>query len=563
MNKSLLTAIAGVALAFSAAAEEYTITMADVTIDDINQFVAEGFTFTTAKNDGNNAPTYNATNKDLRLYAKNTLDIAATGANITAISFEISKQGLNRFPEVTVSTGEIAKQGVTPLVWGGSAANVTFSVGEKAVYGKDGATKAGQFDFTSVTITTDGPISAPETPDIPDTPDTPDTPTAVQGIYTKAATVTDGTYLIYADDKVATPLTGNYGYLKTADATVTDGTITMDKANQFTIKAAEGGYTIQDPEGKYYYMKGTYNSFNRDAALPAEGGIWSIAPNTDGTVVIKNVLMEKTLQFDPNYNSFGAYAEVTATLPTLFVYTKDAEVTPDTPVTPELPELENLSILSDLENNTEFKVATDLTVIYSNGAYTYVTDKVSNALVYKYDLGLNAGDVIAKGWPAKFTIFNNLYEVVPTADLTVASTGAQIPEPTDIEPEDAPYFVTVSNQAAYLRLLNVKFEAETGAEKASYTGLMGESTIGFYNRFQNEVMEAGTYNVTGFVAVYKDNVQVYPVKFEKAGTSGIADIATDNAPVKYYNLQGVEVATPQAGSVYIRVQGTQATKVVR
>lgn len=47
------------------------------------------------------------------------------------------------------------------------------------------------------------------------------------------------------------------------------------------------------------------------------------------------------------------------------------------------------------------------------------------------------------------------------------------------------------------------------------------------------------------------------------GTSGIEDIdaAANNAPVEYYNLQGVRVANPTNG-LYIRRQGSTATKVL-
>lgn len=47
------------------------------------------------------------------------------------------------------------------------------------------------------------------------------------------------------------------------------------------------------------------------------------------------------------------------------------------------------------------------------------------------------------------------------------------------------------------------------------------------------------------------------------GAAGVKSVAADNAdaPVVYYNLQGVEVANPEAG-LYIRRQGTTATKVM-
>ena len=45
--------------------------------------------------------------------------------------------------------------------------------------------------------------------------------------------------------------------------------------------------------------------------------------------------------------------------------------------------------------------------------------------------------------------------------------------------------------------------------------------------------------------------------------AGVNDIVVDeaNAPVEYYNLQGVRVANPENG-LYIRVQGKKATKVL-
>lgn len=43
-------------------------------------------------------------------------------------------------------------------------------------------------------------------------------------------------------------------------------------------------------------------------------------------------------------------------------------------------------------------------------------------------------------------------------------------------------------------------------------------------------------------------------------TSVVAD--SDNAPVEYYNLQGIKITTPAAGQIYIVKQGSTARKVV-
>ena len=58
------------------------------------------------------------------------------------------------------------------------------------------------------------------------------------------------------------------------------------------------------------------------------------------------------------------------------------------------------------------------------------------------------------------------------------------------------------------------------------------------------------------------NVYIY-TKLLNA-VSGIEDVVVDsdnNAPVEYYNLQGIKVENPESG-VYIRVQGNTVNKVL-
>lgn len=52
-----------------------------------------------------------------------------------------------------------------------------------------------------------------------------------------------------------------------------------------------------------------------------------------------------------------------------------------------------------------------------------------------------------------------------------------------------------------------------------------------------------------------------PAVFTTGSPSGIADINADDTPARYFDLQGIPVTTPIRGGIYIRVKGTQATKV--
>ena len=140
--------------------------------------------------------------------------------------------------------------------------------------------------------------------------------------YKKANAIISGQkYILFAANAVATPLTLNYGYLNTVSATDNAGVVNqLGTLNAFTFKAVEGGYTIQDEAGKYYYLSGTYDSFNVSATAPTDGSqIWTVERQGDGTFVVKNSLKNKFVQFT-TYNTYGAYADLQAgaVLPVLY-----------------------------------------------------------------------------------------------------------------------------------------------------------------------------------------------------------------------------------------------------
>lgn len=112
-----------------------------------------------AASGGNNQPAYNATSNDLRVYANGTLTIDAGDMVMTQIDFYLSAQGLKRQAEITPSTGEMSYDMDNGIVtWIGEASSVAFSVGTSATYGSENE-KAGQFDFTKITVSTsDTPV---------------------------------------------------------------------------------------------------------------------------------------------------------------------------------------------------------------------------------------------------------------------------------------------------------------------------------------------------------------------------------------------------------------------
>lgn len=138
--------------------------MAQTIIDFTKQtwsspFEQSPYTFSAEKNSGSTAPTQNGTTKDIRLYAKNSLTVSTSSEKMCTIVFHISKKGLDQWAEFTPNNGSVTvskeKQTAT---WENAegATSVTFIVGAKCKYGTAATTKAGQFCFDSVDITTLG-----------------------------------------------------------------------------------------------------------------------------------------------------------------------------------------------------------------------------------------------------------------------------------------------------------------------------------------------------------------------------------------------------------------------
>lgn len=230
-----------------------------------------------------------------------------------------------------------------------------------------------------------------------------------------------------------------------------------------------------------------------------------------------------------------------------------------------------VAALNELVAGTTFAYDGDLTVVYANGLYNYVTDGKDYSLLYKSNLGLNAGDVVKGGWEGSVTFYVGLFEVVPNTALVVEGTAA-IPAPAEITAANVAELYVPANINGYYVVKDVTFADATSASKSNTTVKVGETSVVIRNNFQLESVEAGTYDVVGFISVYDSGkqetptdiskLQFFPIEYKAAGTDGINGVEVDvNAPVKYYNLSGMPISNPAAGQVVIRVQGGKANKI--
>ena len=132
-----------------------------------------------------------------------------------------------------------------------------------------------------------------------------------------------------------------------------------------------------------------------------------------------------------------------------------------------------------------------------------------------------------------------------TLDIVVEYTSDNLPEGATVaarvmyEITEEPYRVVVEGE---------KTTATT--TKVAVTGLEDETEYTF-------LVSLYIYDAEGNIIGGGTNTETVT-----ATTTGIASIEADGADVRYFNLQGVELQNPAAGTTVIRVQGNTATKVL-
>lgn len=248
---------------------------------------------------------------------------------------------------------------------------------------------------------------------------------------------------------------------------------------------------------------------------------------------------------------------------------------PPTPPTPEIEKVANIAafIAKCAENDgPTLTIDAPVTVTYQNGRYLYLKDESGVMAVYgDLDTKYENGDIIPAGITGVAQIYSQgIYQLSSPDKATFkeATKGAAV-EPVDVTVGA----ITKELVSTYVLLKNVTVSEVMGddgvtpkANNYTISDEEGDEAL-LFNQFSNEkfydvveVMTGEGLDVYAIVTVYKGAPQLYPVKVTKS--SGIAVVELDeNAPVEYYNLQGVRVANPENG-LYIRRQGATATKVL-
>lgn len=196
--------------------------------------------------------------------------------------------------------------------------------------------------------------------------------------------------------------------------------------------------------------------------------------------------------------------------------------------------------------NDEGYINCPLTVTFTNGANTYVIDDAGTAaLIFKYDLGYEVGNIIPAGWAAKTDVYYGLVELVPvgTMPASTENSGVTYNEVTSVD--DA-----MMNQIVVLK--NVNFAAETLATAASFTGTVGETEYTFYNKFTIASTPAGIYDVKVAVST-RNGLQLYPIEYQQAVSEVPVISASDlNEDNEFASTSTVTITAAEGATIYYR-----------
>lgn len=304
-----------------------------------------------------------------------------------------------------------------------------------------------------------------------------------------------GDYWIVFEKGAALPLSSAYGYLYTAPVKeAEDGSIMGAATNIFTIKAVEGGFTIQDPAGQYYCMQGTYDSFNVYAELPEAGGVWTIKQVGKTAYEVANVANGKIMQYDPAYSSAGAYSSERGIYPNLV----KVEVVPE----PE-PLGESMKIEEALEYKPELVVEGLVTATCTRGAI--LTDKSGSLLVYGLSNKITVGDSIKVA--GKLDVYNKGYQLKdPNQFEYVDSVKHEVKYPAAVEltKTSLPDMVKGDFLAQYV---SVKGIVATDTYNNALIKIGDYTVKTYYSADSYADLNGKAFEITGYMISYKESAK--------------------------------------------------------
>ena len=212
-------------------------------------------------------------------------------------------------------------------------------------------------------------------------------------------------------------------------------------------------------------------------------------------------------------------------------------------------EVNNLDEAKALNDDQEFNFKGEVVVTFkqayttSNGAaHTLIglRDKDAtegggvfhNAKAAIYS-ALDKGSVLNPGWTADKETYNGWIQFEDINNVTTAEN------PVEVLPFDRTgQTLTTANQSEYIILNNVTINGNTATVN---TGAKAATSYTLYDRFNVEYEDGEYEYLTGVVAIYNNNINIYPLELKKK--SKVATPTFDPGTGAYTTIQNVTIST--------------------
>jgi hypothetical protein len=362
----------------------------------------------------------------------------------------------------------------------------------------------------------------------------------------------------------------------------------MNYKNGDVIPGGFGGYLKTYNGGPEMTYNGDQDLFGFKAATETAAAEPEVIATTAVTANIWGhlVKIEKATVSDVSGKNFtitdaagtvAGYNGMNVTLPTddatynitgvVTTYTKDDVTTVQVmPVSFEkivdpttLPTVANIAALLATTDGKDYKIEGDVTVVAHSGQQLYIMDNSGFARVYgPLEHTYSNGDVLS-GVAGNVSMRYGMTQINPIASTFGEAVAGQAVEPTEITIEE----VSQSDVHKYMTFPGVtltavtKDDGTTDTRNITMTDETGEMLV-YLNGFGVNYPESleGTFDVTGFVVVYKKNdttdaiLEIYPTElksnsqqqFEKGDVNGDGLVSGADVTALYgYLLDGTQV----------------------
>ena len=555
--KKLLLSIFGIVATFAMAnadTVEYNVDDAtDIVGTDVAEKPAEGtsngtarhiqpltslklgdYTLSFAKGAGTTEPAYyyamstsSNQQKTVRVYKSNTMTVTApAGVNMTNIEFTLKSAATAA--TFTPTPGTMSMSGTT-VSWTGSSNTMSFTLA------------GANIQIIKMKVTTGeggGEIEVP-----------------TNGIFEETATIESGeSYLFVFGNQYGAPIaeSASYGRLSLVDANIADGKVNAPLAAAITINEVAGkGYTLVDAYDRFLGMDAAYTTSFQLYKEANDGCYWT-ATVADGKVTFTNALVAnaiicQSMGTSGTYytNAAPAVSPADYNLPALYILTGSAQ--PD-PIDPD-PVDDNVIYKGLLATATSLDWTVENVTVPEGFTDVWTWKSYNNA--YYLNGSTNKGGTAYDGLAY---VTSPVIDLAGRTDITVTF-------------DQAAKFQTTLKTLCGLQI------KETGS--ADWTDLVipawpevntwnfsscGDIDLNAYAGKQVQLR----FKYEGTTTGGADNWEIRDLYVKGTKTSGVAAIEADtNAPVEYFNLQGMRVSgdtlTP---GLYIRRQGSVTTKIL-